>query len=313
MKPSCIKKDILATLTYFNMFDYPLTKREISVFLGHTVQWPEFEQALNLLVNERAIFRMEDFYSLNDHHTLVTRRNRGNEKAGVMLKQAEKAAAVLSAFPFVIGVAVSGSLSKRFADDAADIDFFIITSANRLWLARSFLHAFKKITYLFNKQHLYCMNYFIDEAEPRILEENIYTATEVATILPLRGSAVFEMFYSANKWTKDFLPNNYMHIFCPKEIKRTWIRSITEKILDNQVGNFLDNFLMTLTAKSWDAKTRRNRKTGKGILMSLHTGKHFAKPHPANFQRRLLQRYSKSLEEVLDQYELSGKLKNKLL
>jgi len=309
----CIKKDILATLAYFNLFDYPLKKREIFIFLGHTGDLHEFEQALNHLVTESAIFKLGDFYSLYNNYTLAERRHKGNEKAATLLKKAEQAAAFISAFPFVKGVAVSGSLSKKFADENADIDFFIITTANRLWIARTFLHVFKKITFLFNMQDLFCMNYFVDEAEPGIHEKNIYTATEVATILPLRGNAVFEKFYTANNWTNMFLPNNYMHISSAKDIRRTWFTYITEKVFDNRLGNILDSFLMKLTAKSWNSKTRRKKLNSKGMLLSMHTGKHFSKPNPENFQKRLLQRYENSLAEIYDQYALSCRVNNELL
>jgi hypothetical protein len=306
----CIKKDILATLTYFNMFDYPLQKREIYLFLGHKKDPKEFDSALNDLFDESAIFKIGNFYSLFNNYALAERRSKGNEKATLMLLKAEKAAAFIALFPFVKGVAVSGSLSKKFADEEADIDFFIITAANRLWIARTLLHMFKKITFLFNLQNLFCMNYFIDEAELSILEKNIYTATEVTTIVPLRGSSVFEMFYKVNGWTKKFLPNKYMHISAAKEIKNTWFRYIAEKLFDNRPGDALDSFLMKMTAKSWDSKTRKKKKNSKGILMSMHTGKHFSKPDPANFQKRLLQRYEKSLAEVFDQYNLSSRIKD---
>ena len=63
MKYYTIRKDILATLAYFNMFDYPLKKNEIFIFLGHCNDYREFEQALTNLLNDSAIFKIGDFYS----------------------------------------------------------------------------------------------------------------------------------------------------------------------------------------------------------------------------------------------------------
>ena len=312
-KNLCIRKDILATLAYFNMFDYPLKKREIFVFLGHTDDRHEFDHALSLLIDEAAVFKVGEFYSLHNNFSLSERRIKGNEKAAIMLKKANKAAAVISRFPYVRGVAVSGSLSKNFADDTADIDFFIITAANRLWIARTFLHVFKKITFLFNMQHFFCMNYFIDEAAPEIIEKNIYTATEIATLLPLRGNAVFEKFYAANSWTKNFLPNNYMRISSAKEMAGSWIKYVIEKLLNNKLGNLLDNFLMKMTDKSWSAKTKSKKRNSRGVLMSLQASKHYSKPDPANFQYKLLQLYETNLSDIYNQYEHSSRLTNELL
>src|SRR5947199_5342274 len=163
MKYFNIRKDILATLAYFNMFDYPLKKNEIFLYLGHCNDYREFEQALTNLLKDQAVYKMADFYSLQNDSKLPIRRFKGNELATSMLKKAEKAAAIISAFPFVKGVAVSGSLSKHFADEQSDIDFFIITHANRLWIARTFLHIFKKLTFLVRRQDHFGMNYCIDE------------------------------------------------------------------------------------------------------------------------------------------------------
>jgi len=305
MKYLCIKKDIIATLTYFNMFEYPLRKREIFIFLGHCDDFNEFDQALENLIHEFVIYKIGDFYSLENNYALAERRYKGNEKAAKMLLQAEKAANIISAFPFIQGIAVSGSLSKYFADENADIDFFIITTANRLWIARTLLHIFKKFTFLINRQDHYCMNYFIDEAELSIIEKNIYTATEIATILPLYGAHSFKIFYKVNNWSKVFLPNKRLDAFSAKEIKRTWIKYMAEKVFNNRFGDTLDNYLMRLTSKRWNAKTRLKRKNSRGFLMSMHTSKHFSKPDPEHFQKTLLQRYENNLTEFFNRYELS--------
>ena len=304
----CIKKDILATLAYFNMFDYPLKKREIFIFLANPDDQHEFEEALNNLVDESAVFRVGEFYSLHNNFSLSERRIKGNEKAVLMLKKANKVAKFISCFPYVRAVAVSGSLSKNFADDTADIDFFIITAANRLWIARSFLHLFKKLTFLTNMQHYYCMNYFVDETEPVIVEKNIYTSIEIATLLPLRGTVVFENFYTANSWTKKFLPNNYMRISSAKEPGSSWLKWIIEKMFSNKMGDRLDNYFMKMTANRWNRKTKNGIKNSRGVIMSLQADKHYSKPDPANFQQKLLQLYENNLTDIFNQYEHSSAL-----
>jgi hypothetical protein len=312
MKYLCIKKDILATLNYFNLFNYPLRKGEIFVFLGHCDKYPEFAFALENLLEESFIFKIGEFYSLHNNYKLAERRVNGNERAFRMLKKANHGAALISAFPFVKGVAISGSLSKYFADEEADIDFFIITSANRLWIARTLLHIFKKFTFLFHMQDYFCMNYFIDEQEMEIPEKNIYTATEIVTLLPLRGRVPFENFYASNNWTHVFFPNKYRHILTTRETKTNWLKYITEKVLDNRIGDRLDNFFMKMTARSWSKKTRANKKNSKGLLMDMQVSKHFSRPNPEIFQKKLLQRYENNLADIFKRYEFSYGIKNRL-
>lgn len=305
MKYFNIRKDILATLAYFNMFDYPLKKNEIFLFLGHCNNYPEFEHALTNLLKDSAVYKMAEFYSLQNDFKLAIRRFRGNEKAISMLKKAEKAAAIISAFPFVRSVAVSGSLSKYFADEKSDIDFFIITSTNRLWIARTFLHIFKKLTFIVGRQGYFCMNYFIDEKDPAIAEKNIYTAMEVATVLPLRDTGIFDQFFKANSWVSVFFPNKFLHTPPVKKTGESWIKTLIEKLLNNRLGDSLDNFLMNQTAKSWNAKTKSNKTDSKGMLMSMHVDRHFSKPNPEVFQKKILQVYENNLSEIFKRCELS--------
>ena len=81
MKYFNIRKDILATLAYFNMFDYPLKKNEIFLYLGHCNDYREFEQALTNLLKDQAVYKMADFYSLQNDSKLPIRRFKGNELA----------------------------------------------------------------------------------------------------------------------------------------------------------------------------------------------------------------------------------------
>jgi len=160
---SDIKKNILATLAYFDVFNYPLTQSEIFLFLSQRYDLAVFSNALLLLMAERAVYKFDNFYTLKNDLGIAKRRSAGNKKAAELIQVAKRVGSFLIRFPYVRGIGISGSLSKNFADEQSDIDLFIITAGNRLWVARTILHFFKKMTFLVNKQHLFCMNYFIDE------------------------------------------------------------------------------------------------------------------------------------------------------
>src|SRR5271165_1651041 len=128
-----IKENILATLAYFDLFNYPLTGAEVYLFLKKKYNYELFDDALRSLLNTGAIHQFDNFYTLKNDHYLIVRRNEGNKKAVELIKIAKKVGELLIKFPFVRGVAISGSLSKNFADEYSDIDLFIITAKNRLW------------------------------------------------------------------------------------------------------------------------------------------------------------------------------------
>jgi predicted nucleotidyltransferase len=299
----CVKRDILSTLAYFDLFQYPLTQTEVYMFLQRPCSAEEFGQAMQSLAAGNWVYKFDEFYSLQNDYSLITRRRKGNVRARQMLETSEKIAAFLSRFPFVRGVAVSGSLSKNFADEGSDIDLFIITAPNRLWLARTFMHLFKKLTYLFNNQHLFCMNYYIDEEMLQIREKNVYTATEVVTLLPLRGITAFESFYQNNSWSREYLPNHSMKVSYVKEINRAFPKRAVELLFHHPLGDLLDKLLQKVTSRRWNHKTRNNRLNNRGILMGMDAGRHHSKPDPRNFQHKLLDLYDKKLQHVLGKFD----------
>jgi hypothetical protein len=90
-----------------------------------------------------------------------------------------------------------------------------------------------------------------------------------------------------------------------KKTGKSWIKSLTERSLNNKLGDSLDNFLMKKTAKNWNAKSKANKTDNKGMLMSMHVGKHFSKPNPEIFQKKILESYENSLSEIFKRCELS--------
>jgi predicted nucleotidyltransferase len=296
-----IKDNILATLAYFDIFNYPLTSGEIYLFLKNRYDQDDYKDAIKCLVGSRSVYQFGIFYTLKNDHSLIVRRRDGNKKAAEMIKIADKISNWLIHFPYVRGIAISGSLSKNYADANSDIDLFIITAPNRLWIARTLMHAFKKLTFLLNKQDYFCMNYYIDEEQLEIVEKTLYTAIEVVTLIPLQGDVQFERFYAANAWTRENLPNKIMRVSSAKSIKSGWVKSIFESLLNNRAGDFIDNMLMTVTAGRWRKKTELKKLNAKGKVLALDVDKHFAKPDPRNFQNKLLRQYESKISMLIPQ------------
>lgn len=302
-----VKRDILAILSYFDIFDYPITQLEIAQFARNTYSLEEISLGLHSLTSEQWIYKFGEFYTLQNNHDLVMRRKKGNAKARQMLETAEKVATLLSSFPFVKGIAVSGSLSKNFADEDSDIDFFIITEKNRLWLARTALMMFRRLTILFKKQHWLCMNYFIDEKMLEIEEKNIYTAIEIATLLPFRGIKTFHDFFKTNQWTRSFLPNHALRVSYVEEARSPFIKKFVEFLFRNWLGTVLDFVLMKWTASRFNKKVKKGKVNAKGYLYDVKISKHYAKHNPDLFQRKITETYDKKIFNLFRLYENNAK------
>ena len=73
------------------------------------------------------------------------------------MPKAIKRAKFISKFPYIENVSISGALSKNYYNNDGDIDFFLITQPNRLWIARTLLIIYKKM-FLLNSRKYFCVN-----------------------------------------------------------------------------------------------------------------------------------------------------------
>jgi predicted nucleotidyltransferase len=293
----------LKTLAYFDVFNYPLTAEEIIQFLPGKNTKSAFHESLKNLFEEKLIFKISGFYSLQNREILASIRIEGNKRAAYQLKIARRIAKFLGGFPFVKSICVSGSLSKDFADKKSDIDFFIITEADRLWIARTFMHLFKKLSYLAGKQHWFCMNYYVDEEGMEIVEKNIFTAMEIVTLKPMQGKKYFKRFIDANSWTKNYFPGQKISIDEDGTGKIKLIRFI-EKLFRSKFGDMIENWLMKVTDKRWKKKTEKNKLNNHGERISMIVSPHFSKPNPDIFQLKIINEYDLRVNQLLSSYEL---------
>ena len=299
-----IKQNILKTLSYFDIFNYPLTNEEVRRFLPHKCNQLVVNEILYQLIRENIVYKLDNFYSLQNQPKLAEIRNAGNKHAIKLLKIARTAAKILSWFPFVESVAVSGSLSKNFADEKADIDFFIITSANRLWIARTCMHIFKKFTFLIRKQNWFCMNYYIDETQMEIGEKNIFTAMEIVTLMPMHGINCFRKFIEANSWTKKYFAEQNIFLSGEKKTKKIFLKRLFEKLFRQRFADGLENWLMNLTDKRWKKKLHSGKLNDHGIRMAMVSDPHFSKPDPQYFQSKIIVEYEFRVQQILSTKEV---------
>lgn len=292
------QSDILKTLAYFDIFHYPLTNEEIRIFLGREISQQLIDEQLAVMTEADIIYKIDEFYALQNDLFMVIRRRNGNKNALLEIQNAVKAAKILSKFPFVEGLALSGSLSKNYADENTDIDFFIITKSNRLWIARTLMHIFYRFAVLAGKRNWFCMNYYIDETALEIEEKNIFTATEIVTLIPMQGAEKVNAFISKNKWTKNYLPAYTAKKALVAENKKRLFSKLFENTFSGKMGNALDNWLLKITQSRWAKKEAQLNINAKGICMGMLAGKHFAKPDPKNFQHKILTEYREKTEQL---------------
>jgi len=293
---------LLKPILYFSLFKYPLTEEEIFNFSKATSK-EQIKLDLNELVNDNIIYKIDDFYLTENNETLIKRRLEGNKMAKNIYQKALTISRLISKFPYVEGVGISGSLSKGYYDDDADIDFFIITSPKRLWIARTFLILYKKI-FLLNSRKYFCVNYFISSNALEIEEKNIFTATELTTLLPMYGNGSFHKFYDENKWVENYLPNKTVTDGLSKlhVVKKPTTTKITEYFLDSKIGDWLDAAFLRITYKKW--KIKFNHLEERQFNVAMKSTKNISKHHPLNFQHKVIDRLNIRYDELREKHNI---------
>ncbi len=294
---------VIKVFLYFDVFNYPLLKDEINSFLPiSNLSNNELTASLNFLVSENYVCFNEGYYFLHKpDNSHIQRRIKGNIAAVKMMKTARRFSRLISYFPFVRCVCISGSLSKGYIDKDADIDYFIITEPKRLWIARTMLILFKKL-FLLNSRKYFCVNYFIDTDHLEIEDKNIFTATELVTLIPMNNLHLFYKFIESNHWVNRFLPNYNMYNFKNLPQGKLYLKIIFEKLLNGSFGEWLDTKFMLLTIKRW--KDKFSDLNAEEFEISMRSRKYVSKHHPLNFQKRVISKLEENKRQFETQFEL---------
>lgn len=281
-----IEQSVIDILQYFSIFHFPLQLGEVHKYMNIKCSQDTLLSVLTYMVAQKSIYQIHDCYSLNENQNWVIEKYEGKKRAEKQLKRAEKISKFIFKFPYVKMVAISGSLSKNYSAARGDIDYFIITQHNRLWIARTCLHLFKKFTFLFGKQHDYCMNYFIDTSKLTLDEKNKFTAIEIRSLIPMEGNEVYHDFISQNNWVKDITPNNNFTNETSK-MPQTEIKN------NNGLLNAINRWLMNLTNTKWRRKWKKRGYDMNQYDLAFKTTLSVSKNHNKNFQKKVLDKYSK--------------------
>jgi hypothetical protein len=296
-----IQKAILRTLLYFDMFCHPLNKQELFRMISVKANPGEFEHSLAGLVALKLVGTESEYFFIVNGGSSIRERIKKLNRSNRYHRISRFISGLIYLHPFVSAVLVSGSLSKSAFSRKDDIDFFVITEPGRLWLSRAALMLFKKL-FLLNSKKYFCINYFIDSETLEIPDKNIFTATEIAFLIPLRNAELCGKFLAANEWIRSFFPNLNFDLAGCSLVSSPVIKSVSEKLLNGKKGDKLDNYFLELY------RNRSRKKFGlteqEMFRINFRSEKNVAKYHPHGFQHRTMQQYSTKISDFQAAHEL---------
>jgi predicted nucleotidyltransferase len=313
-----LEKTILATLSYHDIFDYPLTAFELWRF---AVRSPQLALGAGLgeylaALSESAVLREKvgekyGFYFLLGREELVEKRLRRKKLADLKWKKARRIFRLLSGVPFVRGVFVSGSLALENSREESDVDVIVVARAGRIWTVRTFMTV---LTFLLGVRRYgtrtrdrICLNHYITDKSLRIPFESLYNAQSYAHLVNVyaQDEAVFQRFQEENAWLGKYVAN-YRPAELPsnRTLRRDRFLAALARAGEVLLGGALGGWLEKLFSRWEGRRIRRDplaRKSGGRITID-DTQLEF---HPQSHEAFVIPEFNSRME-ALGLGEFSG-------
>lgn len=194
---------ILQTVAYSDIFDYPLTAREIHRYL--TGVHASLEEVVQAVEKEGIVTRICDYFTLPGREEIVRIRMQREAHSRELMPRAIGYGRVLGTLPYIRMVALTGSLAVMNVSKAQDFDYMLVAAPGRVWTARAFALALNRFTRL--QGYTLCPNLIVSETALEWPLHDLYSARELCQMIPITGMKVYDRLFTANLWMQDFLPN----------------------------------------------------------------------------------------------------------
>lgn len=238
-----LSQAILHTLSYSDIFDYPLTAPEVHQYLtGVKASFDEVTQALE----DGPVRRTGNYFTLPGREEIVSIRLDRESRSQKLLPRALRYGRILGALPYIRMVALTGSLAVMNISESADLDYMLVAARGRVWTARAFALAFNRLTRLGG--HTICPNLIISENALEWRLHDLYSARELCQMKLIKGLDVYNRLMKANQWVGSFLPNAFLEsnslLFENLQEPAPALQSLVELSLRGKPGDRFENWEM---------------------------------------------------------------------
>lgn len=272
---TAIERGILATLAYFDVFEFPLRRKELIRWFFPQEPIPglrpeDIESTLDQSEAIKGHIEQNDgWYTLRDRSSLIALRAERARFAKRKWRIAKFAAGLLRVIPFLRMAAVCNTLAIGNARDESDIDFFIIGRSHRLWTMRLLTTAWLDFARLRRKgsaiRDKICLSFYVtrDAAnlEPlRLKPEDPHFLFWIDQFVPLLDeyNHDFADFQRANAWVRDRLPfampAGHQALVKQRTLTRT-LKGFAEWTLNGRFGDWIEQKAKEFQKKKMEQNT----------------------------------------------------------
>lgn len=320
MQLTSLEKSILASLVYFDIFDYSLTSFEIWKYLISTqflengqvlsdVSLGQVRETLKTSVNLKKIMATKSgFYFLKGRKDLVAKRKERYVFAQKYWKRLRKMVTLLQVVPYVKMIASCNKMALNLLHSKSDIDVFIVIKHGHIWFSRfliTFLVWFCRLWR--HKEKIagrICLSFYITDRHLSLKEvtlkpDDLYFAFFVANIFPLLDrERTYQKFIQVNKFIKNYLPNvfSFSPVLYERRIKKIFVldilRQLGERFFQGSIGQFTERIFKDF--QLWNMRRKGRGKTrGTDVVISDKILKFHERDKRAEYNERFRKKFKK--------------------
>lgn len=194
-------KEVFATIRLAHHFESAFSVEQVYRYLRVKMKREEFEGILAELKRRNLVFEKNGALFSADTEESYLRKKIWSKK---LFKQQRLYLSVISKMPWVKYAALTGANAFESCQNRDDIDIFLVTAGNRLWICYLLLVILSKI---FRKREMLCINFLVDENNLHIPQHDYYTAVQIMQMIPLFDNDFSKKIINQNRWIFRFLPN----------------------------------------------------------------------------------------------------------
>lgn len=237
-----LQRSILATVAYFDLFDYPLTQAELWHNLWQPPVGVTFADVQITTSTLQQLRHQEGVITFIDRAYLTQVRAERYLESDRKYKKRLPYIRLLTYLPWVQAIFIVNSLAYYNASEQSDIDLLIVAQTGKIWTTRFFTTAFAKILGLRPRpdhtKDTLCLSFYLtaDATNLQTLNTNIADAHQaywLSHIYPVYDpSNIIARLIQTNLWLKQLLPFQLTPVSHPKRmIKQTWLHHVAQSLL----------------------------------------------------------------------------------
>jgi len=294
-------KHIIETVTYHDLFDFPLTAHEIFLTLQGIAGQVQLADVIIALASEDADRLLDSkggLWYLVGRGEIVDKRLQRYDLAEEKYRIVRRFFRIAKHAPFLRAVFVCNTLSRSNARPESDIDLFVVAETGHVWLTRLFVTGLaallrKRPTPTQTKDRL-CLSFFITkdalDLRSHAIQEDIYLPHWLLDLYPVYDEAgITASVFMQNSWAREALPGLRRQTSSHRRIVGGG-RSSVKVFLESILGSKAEKTAKAVQWRRMPERLKESALRGKGVVLTDSILKLHGTDRRAEFRDRYLQR-----------------------